>query len=90
MSRNFGLDQAIELILSIGLVASAGLLVAGLALQAEGPLRWGIVLLMLTPVARVVVLTLGLFLARDFFFGSLSLGILMVLVFSMLVGSRFL
>lgn len=90
MSRDVGLDEAIELILSIGLLASASLMLAGLAFDAADPLRWGILLLMLTPVGRVVVLTLGLFQARDFFFGALSLGILTVLVFSMVVGSRFL
>lgn len=90
MSRNVGLEQAIELILSVGLLVSAGLMLVGLVLQAQEPLRWGILLLMLTPVARVVVLTLGLFQARDFFFASLSLGILTVLIFSMVLGARFL
>jgi uncharacterized membrane protein len=90
VSRNVGLDQAIEVVLSIGLVVSAVLMLAGLAAGAQDPLRWGILLLMLTPVARVVVLTLGLFQARDWFFGALSLGILGVLVFSMVLGARYL
>ncbi len=90
MIKSLDLAQSIEVVLSIGLVASATLLLVGLVSGAPDPLRWGILLLMLTPVARVVVLTLGLFQARDWFFGALSLGILAVLVFSMVVGARFL
>lgn len=90
MIRSLDLAQSIEVVLSTGLVASAVLMLAGLVTGAEDPLRWGILLLMLTPVARVVVLTLALLQARDWLFGALSLGILAVLVFSMVVGVRFL
>ena len=42
-------------------------------------LRWGIVLLMLTPVARVAVVTVGLALERDWTFTLVSLFVLAVL-----------
>lgn len=90
MSRNVGLDQAIEVVLSIGLVLSALLMLGGLATGSQEPLRWGILLLMLTPVARLVVLALGLLQARDWLFATLALGILGVLVSSIVLGARFL
>ncbi|MBI3932922.1 MAG: DUF1634 domain-containing protein [Acidobacteria bacterium] len=73
------LDRAIEVALTLGVLASGVLLLAGLALGRTELLRWGIVLLMLTPVARVVVVTAGLFLERDWAFGLISLWILGVL-----------
>ncbi len=82
------LARAIEVVLTAGLLLSAGLLCYGLSLGSATPLRWGILLMMLTPVARVIVLTLGLFHQRDWLFGLLSLGILGVLGTSMLVGAR--
>lgn len=90
MSRNVGLDQAIEVVLSIGLLLSALLMLGGLAAGSQDLLRWGILLLMLTPVARLVVLALGLLQARDWLFATLSLGILAVLVSSIVLGARFL
>lgn len=85
-----GLERAVEVALTAGLLVSAGLLLFGLALGSPLVLRLGILLLMLTPVARVVVLTLGLLRRRDYFFGLLSLGILGVLCFSMVFGTRLL
>jgi uncharacterized membrane protein len=55
---------------------------AGLSFSRAGVLRAGLVLLMLTPVARVVVLTAGLFRQRDYTFGLISLWIMGVLAFS--------
>lgn len=86
MSRS-ALGRAVETALAAGLLLSAGLLAVGLALASPGLLRLGILLLMLTPVARVVVVTLGLLRRREYFFGLLSLGILGVLCFSMVVGT---
>ena len=43
---------------------------------------------MLTPVARVVVVTVGLFAEGDRLFGMISLGILLVLSGSVLVATR--
>jgi uncharacterized membrane protein len=82
------LTRAIEVVLTSGLLLSAGLMCCGLALDSAPALQWGILLLLLTPVARVVVLTVGLFHQRDWLFGVLSLFILGVLGASMLVGAR--
>lgn len=83
------LDRAVEGVLTLGLMIGALLLLTGLALGQLPPLRWGIVTLMLTPVARVVVVTIGMFLRRDLVFGFLSLGILLVLATSIVVSLRF-
>jgi hypothetical protein len=74
-----------ERVLTAGLLASAVLLVAGLLLGRSGVLRTAMVLLMLTPVARVVVLTAGLLRRRDYLFGLISLWILGVLASGMYV-----
>ena len=89
MTDSGDLARAIEVVLTLGLVASASLLSYGL-LGSASALQWGILLLLLTPVARVVVLTVGLFHQRDWTFGLLSLFILAVLGASMLVGARLL
>jgi uncharacterized membrane protein len=77
--RTLRLERAIEILLSGGVLASGLLLLAGLSTGSTALLRDGVVLMMLTPVARVLVLTVGLFHERDFLFGSLSLWILGVL-----------
>jgi len=82
------LAGVIEVVLAVGLTLGAGLLCGGLVLGSASVLRWGILALMLTPVARVVVLTVGLFHQRDWPFGLLSMFILGVLGVSMLVGAR--
>jgi uncharacterized membrane protein len=79
------LEDVIEKALTAGLALSTGLLLAGLILDAPGPLRWGIVLLMLTPVARVAVVTVGLALERDWLFTLVSLFVLAVLASGMWV-----
>ncbi len=73
------LEDTIELALKGGLGVSAVLLLAGLVLGAQGPLRWGILLLMLTPVVRVAVVTVGLAIERDWTFTLVSLFVLAVL-----------
>ena len=83
--RPASLERRLEAVLTTGLVASGLLLLAGLALGRSSLLHWGILLLMLTPVARVVVLTAELTRARDWPFALVSLWILGVLVSSMLV-----
>ncbi len=82
------LDRAIELVLSVGVIASGACLVAGLVLGSSPMLRWGILLLLATPVARVVVVTLGLFRQRDWLFASISLWIFLVLASAASVGLR--
>jgi len=73
------LEDLIELALKIGLALSTCLLVVGLVLGLDGALRAGIVLLMLTPVARVAVVTGGLAVERDWLFTLVSLFVLAVL-----------
>ena len=73
------LEDVIEKALKVGLALSTGLLLVGLILDAGGLLRWGIVLLMLTPVARVAVVTVGLALERDWTFTIVSFLVLAIL-----------
>lgn len=73
------LEDVIEKALSAGLALSTFMLVLGLVLGADRPLRWGIVLLMLTPVVRVAVVTLGLAIERDWTFAAISAFVLAVL-----------
>jgi uncharacterized membrane protein len=73
------LEDLIELGLKIGLALSTALLLVGLVLGLDTALRAGIVLLMLTPVARVAVVTVGLALGRDWLFTLVSLFVLGVL-----------
>ncbi len=86
--RPAGLERRIEAALSVGLGASTLLLLAGLLLAREPVLRWGIVLLMFTPVARVVVVTIGLLHQRDWPFAAVSLFVLGVLLSGMAVAAR--
>jgi uncharacterized membrane protein len=78
-SATSALDRTIEVVLMSGLAVSAVLLVAGLALDREVLLRWGILVLMATPVARVVVVTIGMLRERDWLFAAISVWILSVL-----------
>ena len=80
------LGRALEAVLTAGIAASASLLLAGLALDGERTLRAGIVLLILTPVARVVAVAVGFLFARDWAFAVLSLAVLGVLASSAWVG----
>jgi uncharacterized membrane protein len=82
------LERALEAALATGVLASGLLLVVGLLLGASAPLRWGIVLLMLTPVARIATLTLGLGLQRDWPFVAVSLWVLGVMLTGILLSLR--
>ena len=88
MNGNQRLDRAVEIVLTLGLAAGAFLLLTGLVAGRQEPLRWGTVALMLTPVARVVVVTIGMFARRDVVFGFISLWILVVLATSIGVALR--
>jgi Protein of unknown function (DUF1634) len=79
------LDEVIEAVLTGGLAISSALLLAGLLLARPGLLTAGIVLLLLTPVARVVVVTIDLVRRRDWVFAATSAWILGVLLFSLFV-----
>ena len=82
------LEDVIEKSLTVGLALSTVLLIFGLVAGAPGPLRWGIVLLMLTPVVRVAVVTIGLALERDWTFTIVSSVVLVILAFGIWVGVR--
>ena len=88
MSAPTELDRVIEGVLSVGLLCSSVLLVAGLVASRPHLLSAGIVLLMLTPLARVVVVTIDLLRQRDWAFAATSLWILGVLLFSIYVAWR--
>lgn len=79
------LERAVEAALTLGVAASAVLLLVGLVLPHPGALRAGVVLLMCTPVARVVVLTVGLFYEGDRRFGLVSLIVLAILASSIVL-----
>lgn len=81
------LERTIEVVLMGGLLVSAGLLLAGLTLDRVDLLKWGILVLMTTPVARAVVVTIGLLRARDWLFAAVSLWILGVLGSSLYVAT---
>lgn len=86
--RGFSMERAIEAVLTGGLLVSGLLLVAGLSLGTENALRWGVILLMLTPVARVLILTVGLIHERDWPFALVSLFVLAVLAAGILLSAR--
>jgi len=73
------LEDTIEAGLTVGLGLSTVLLAAGLLFAYTPALLWGILLLMLTPVARVAVVTVGLAFERDWTFTLVSLFVLGVL-----------
>ena len=73
------LERSVEWVLTAGVVASGALLVLGLSLGREPLLRAGVLVLMFTPVVRVLVLTLGLFWEGDQRFGFVSLTVLAIL-----------
>jgi len=78
----------IEATLSIGLLASLVLLLAGLFAEREGWMRAGVVILMFTPVTRVVIVTLGLARERDWLFAGISGFVLAVLLSGMAFAAR--
>jgi uncharacterized membrane protein len=72
--------QTIAAALTVGLLVSSALFALGLLTGRAGLLKAGVLLLMFTPVARVVILTVGLFRERDFLFAFVSFFVLGVLV----------
>lgn len=86
---SLSLERSLETALGAGVVLSGLLLVSGLFLGATAPLRWGIIFLMLTPVARVVTLSLGLALQRDWPFVLVSLWVLGVMLTGILLSLHF-
>jgi uncharacterized membrane protein len=82
------LDRVVEVVLTTGLGVSALLLLAGLLAGQHGLLWGGVLVLLLTPVARVIVVTVGFVDRKDWVFAAVSLWILGVLCFSFFVAAR--
>lgn len=86
--RIVSLEQVLEGVLTFALVAASALLVLGLVRGEDIALRGGILVLLFTPVTRVVLVTAGLLRARDYLFGGLSAFVLAVLASSIWVAFR--
>ena len=87
-SRVRTLERIVEAALTAGVAVSGLLLVARLVLGSTAPLWWGVLLLILTPVVRVLVVTVGLILDHDWLFAGVSLFVLGVLLSSVYVSGR--
>lgn len=87
-SRIRTLERIVEAALTAGVAVSGLLLGAGLVLGSTAPLWWGVLLLIATPVVRVLVVTVGLILDHDWLFASVSLFVLGVLLSSVYVSGR--
>ena len=86
--RLLSLERNVEAVLTTGLGLATVLPLLGLARSHEPTLRAGIVILMFTPVARVVLVTVGLLKQRDLLFGLISAFVLAVLASSVWVAFR--
>ena len=86
--RQGRLEISIEAALAGGIAVSAGLMIWGLAFRQPAALRWGLFILIFTPVVRVVIMVIGLFQERDVPFSLLSLVILAVLASSFYTAAR--
>jgi uncharacterized membrane protein len=90
------LERWLGKILTAGVLASTGLLAAGLLLQLLGGepgaavalTRAGLIVLMATPVARVVVSVTEYALERDWLFAVLTTTVLIILLASLAVSMR--
>jgi uncharacterized membrane protein len=61
-----------------------GIFHSAAAFQSEGLIQLGLLLLIATPVARVVIAVVGFFLERDWLYVTVSAIVLLVLVFSLM------
>ena len=90
------LERWLGKILTAGVLASTGLLAAGLLLQlfgvepraASALTSAGLIVLMATPVARVVVSVVEYSLERDWLFATLTTTVLIILLGSLIVSLR--
>ena len=90
------LERWLGKILMAGVLASTGLLAAGLLLQLLGVelaaatalTNAGLIVLMATPVARVVVSVVEYSLERDWLFAALTTTVLVILLGSLIVSLR--
>jgi hypothetical protein len=90
------LERSLGRILTAGVVATTGLLASGLLLQllgvqprvASALAQAGLVVLMATPVARVVVSVIEYALERDWMFAMLTTTVLIILLGSLAVSLK--
>lgn len=62
----------------------AGIVTAAVHLHSEGLIQFGLLLLIATPVARVVLAVAGFYLERDYLYVIVSTIVLGILIFSLL------
>ena len=90
------LERWLGEILGVGAVTSTALLAAGLALQLAGALpgvstgltHLGLIILIATPVARVVASVVDFTLSRDWVFVTLTSLVLVILLGSFMIAIR--
>lgn len=71
-----------------GMVVSCLLLVAGLILNATKVLQAGLIALIATPLAVLLLVTAGFLRKRDHSFALISIGVLFLMVVSLLLAFR--
>ena len=91
--REPGFDQAVAMVLRIGAFAGFFVMLAGLVdglfVHGKMPLqieRVGVLIMLATPVVRVFVACVLFFRQRDWKFGAISLGLLMILLLGSVFG----
>jgi uncharacterized membrane protein len=92
MSRqDLAADRALALTLKAGAYAAFGLIITGLLLRTVTP--WsarittgGLLVLLATPVLRIVVASIQFFRERDFKYALVSLGVLGIVVLAYFLG----
>jgi uncharacterized membrane protein len=70
------------------MLASCLLLLAGLLLNATKVLQAGLITLIATPVAVLLLVTAGFFRKRDHSFALISIGVLFLMVVSLVLAFR--
>jgi uncharacterized membrane protein len=92
MSRHdLAADRALALTLKAGAYSAFGLIITGLLLRAVTPwgariMASGLLVLLATPVLRIVVAGIQFFRERDFKYALVSLGVLGIVVLAYFLG----
>ncbi len=91
--REPGFDQAVALVLRIGAFAGFFVMLAGLidGVFVHGPMpllieKFGVLIMLATPVVRVFVAGVLFFREKDWRYGAISLGLLMILLLGSVFG----
>lgn len=94
MGSRTDIEERIGRLLRAGVAVSGALMAAGLGWAAvrggtagEGLLRWGVLVLLCTPVARVAALTAEHLRRREWGFSAAGLSLLTMLALSALLGA---